>query len=431
MGYIYDYQEQTTDQPENQLSEPQVINYLQEAVRDDKDLNQLRHREMLRLAEGKSEMGLDRYIEALIDLAILTDQSNPRKNASDGRRSPRNANQLEIVPDYEEEQSSDDDDDSVEDTETSCMIHRVVSKHTSGYLSPEKWDKLNIETRNAIRAMTPEKHQELYESLREAPSDSSEPREVNNTETSASGPEDTDEISTEKVVTDGDRIIQQVIKDMSKAKKVAKAAAQYKKAGNSKSNVHPADTRKMMSQPKGNKKRSGFTVRWKRSSLPPPTDTELLLCSEDFFGSDEKEWLETKRAMHNSHDPPTPKETWDKTLLIARDIEARKALCNELKTEVPLTLPDEKSSEKSIGNSSVCRNTTTSTQLVLWVGQEYIEAYCRGCRTLGYTEEHCEDCYDLNHYDEDGNTIESIGSDCVPERFVTTFTADGSFIARK
>ena len=150
MSYIYDYQEQTTDRPENQLSEPQVINYLQEAVRDDKDLNQLHHREMLRLAEGKPEMGLDRYIEALIDLAILTDQSNPRKNASDGRRPPRNANRLEIGPDYEDEQSSDgDDDDSVEDAETSYMIHRVVSKHTSGYISPEKWDKLNVETRKS------------------------------------------------------------------------------------------------------------------------------------------------------------------------------------------------------------------------------------------------------------------------------------------
>ena len=142
MSYIYDYQEQTSDRPENQLSEPQVINYLQEAVRDDKDLNQLRHREMLRLAEGKPEMGLDRCIEALIDLAILTDQSNPRKNASDGRRSSCNAHRLEIGPDYEDEQISDDDDDSVEGTDTSYMIHRVASKHTSGCISPEKWDKL-------------------------------------------------------------------------------------------------------------------------------------------------------------------------------------------------------------------------------------------------------------------------------------------------
>ena len=343
VSYTYDYQEQTTDRPENQLSESQVINYLQEAVRDDKDLNQLRHREMLRLAEGKPEMGLDRYIEGLIDLTILTDQSNPRKNASDGRRPPRNANRLEIGPDYEDEQSSDgDDDDSVEDTETSYMIHRVVSKHTSGYISPEKWDKLNVETRNALRAMTPEKRQELYESLREAPSDSSGPREVNNTETSASGPEDTVKISKEKVVTDGDLIVQQVIKDMSKAKKVAKAAAQYKKAGNTKSEAHPADTRKMMSQPKGKQKRSGFTVRWERLRLPPPTDTELILRSEDPLGSDERKWLETKRAVHNSPNPPTPKEAWDKTLLIARDIEARTAICDELKTEVPLVPPDEK-----------------------------------------------------------------------------------------
>jgi hypothetical protein len=91
VNYIYDCQEQTSDRPENQPAEPQVINYLQEAVRDDNDLNHLRHREMLRISEGKVEMSLGRHIEALVDLAILTDQSNPRKNASDGRRSPRNA----------------------------------------------------------------------------------------------------------------------------------------------------------------------------------------------------------------------------------------------------------------------------------------------------------------------------------------------------
>ena len=460
VSYIYDYQEQTTDRPENQLSEPQVINYLQEAVRDDKDLNQLRHREMLRLAEGKPEMGLDRYIEALIDLAILTDQSNPRKNASDGRRSPRSANRLEIGPDYEDEQSSDDDDDSVEDTETSYMIHRVVSKHTSGYISPEKWDKLNVETRNALRAMTPEKRQELYESLREAPADSSGSREVNNTEISASGPEDTTETPKEKVTTDGDLIVQQVIKDMGKAKKAAKAAAQSKKAGNTKSEAHPGDTRKMMSQSKGNQKRSGFTVKWKRSSLPPPTDTELLLHGEDVCGIDEREWLKTKRAMHNPQDPPTPKETWDRTLLIAKDIETRKAVCDELKTEVHLVPPDENNSEKSVVvEQLVCtvsctnaqstpitqeslalplldemlasaaelqrhRDSTTNAlrlRLPSWAGQEYTQAFCIGCRARCYTEEYCEDCYDLNHYDEDGNTVESIGPDCVPESYVTTF----------
>ena len=75
--------------------------------------------------------------------------------------------------------------------------------------------------------MTPEKRQELYESLREAPSDSGGSREVNNTETSASDPEDSVEPSTEKVVTDGDQVVQQAVHDMSKAKKVAKAAAQY------------------------------------------------------------------------------------------------------------------------------------------------------------------------------------------------------------
>ena len=174
------------------------------------------------------------------------------------------------------------------------MIHLVVSKHTSGYISPEKWDKLNVETRDALRAMTPEKRQELYESLREAPADSSGSREVNNTEISASGPEDTTETPKEKVTTDGDLIVQQVIKDMGKAKKAAKAAAQYKKAGNTKSEAHPGDTRKMMSQPKGNQKRSGFTVRWRGSSLHPPTDTEQLLIGSEWSAADEREWLRTK-----------------------------------------------------------------------------------------------------------------------------------------
>ena len=127
--------------------------------------------------------------------------------------------------------------------------------------------------------------------------------------------------------------------------------------------------------------------------------------------------------MHNSHDPPTPKEAWDRTLLIARDIEARKAVCDELKTEVHLIPPDEKNSEESVANESGCRETTNTLRLRLpsWAGQEYTQAFCIGCRTRCYTEEYCKDCYDLNHYDEDGNTVESIGPDCVPESYVTTF----------
>jgi hypothetical protein len=134
---IYDCQEQTVDQPENQLADPQVLNYLQEAVRDDNDLNSLRHREMLRFVDGKGEMGLVRYIEALINLAVLTDQSNPRKNASDGCHLHRNVNQLKIEPDYENDQDSDDDDNSVGETTMSYLIHRTVSKNTKGYISPE------------------------------------------------------------------------------------------------------------------------------------------------------------------------------------------------------------------------------------------------------------------------------------------------------
>jgi hypothetical protein len=156
VNYIYDYQEQTADRTENQLAEPQVLNYLQEAVRDDNDLNGLRHREVLRFANGKGEMRLVRYIEALIDLAMLTDQSNPRKNASDGRQPHHNANRLEIEPDHEDDQDSVGDDDSVGKTTMSYLIHRIVSKNTKDYISLEKWEKLTVETRLTLRGMTPE-----------------------------------------------------------------------------------------------------------------------------------------------------------------------------------------------------------------------------------------------------------------------------------
>ena len=156
VNYMCDCQEQTADRAENQLAEPQVLNYLQEAVRDDKDLNHMRHQEMLRLSDGKDAMELGRYIEALTDLAILTDQSNPRKNASDGCRAFRKANTLTIEPDYGDDQSSQDEDNSFVETGMSYLIHRVVSKNTKGYISLESWEKLNVETQRILRGMTPE-----------------------------------------------------------------------------------------------------------------------------------------------------------------------------------------------------------------------------------------------------------------------------------
>ena len=315
VNYICDYQEQTSERPENQLAEPQVINYLQEAVRDDKDLNHLRHREMPRITEGKVKMSLGRYIEALVDLGILTDQSNPRKNASDGRRSPRNAHRLEIEPDYGDDQDSEDEEDSVGESAMSYLIHRVVSKNTTGHISPEKWDKLNVETRRTLRGMTPEKRQELHESPREDPTDSGGPREVNNAESSTSDTEDSVKPSSETVVADGDRVVQQAARDMNKAKKAAKAAALYKKAGNSRSDAHPADARKMMSQPKGKQKRSGFMAKWKPSLMPLfqtlscywPVRTFSAVIRRVWSDArssrlSEKEWLVAKRVMQKSNE---------------------------------------------------------------------------------------------------------------------------------
>ena len=178
-------------------------NYLQEAVRDDKDLNHLRHREMLRLSDGKDEMGLGRYIKALTDLAILTDQSNPRKNASDGRW-PRKANLLKIEPDYNDDQSSEDEDDSIGKTAMFCLIHRALSKNTKGHISPERWERLTVETRRTLHSMTPEDCQQLYESLSDEPSSPGGSHEANTTETTAPDNKDSVNTTLETVITDGD-----------------------------------------------------------------------------------------------------------------------------------------------------------------------------------------------------------------------------------
>jgi hypothetical protein len=94
-----------------------------------------------------------------------------------------------------------------------------------------------------------------------------------------------------------------------------------------------------------------------------------------------------------------------------RNIEARKGVCDELKTEVSLIPPDEKDSGESIANGSDSPDTVNSHRSSRWEGQDYIEAHCMGCRQRRYTEDYCADCYELSHYDEDGNTIESVGSD--------------------
>jgi hypothetical protein len=55
---MYEYHEHTHGREEAQVSQSQLLTYLQEAVSLDRDLNQLRLDQMLRMSQGKTLMVL-------------------------------------------------------------------------------------------------------------------------------------------------------------------------------------------------------------------------------------------------------------------------------------------------------------------------------------------------------------------------------------
>jgi hypothetical protein len=75
---MYNYLEHTHGCEEAQMSQHQLLSYLQEAVSLDKDLNRLRLDQMLRMSQGKTIMVLTQYMDALNDIAALTDRASPR-----------------------------------------------------------------------------------------------------------------------------------------------------------------------------------------------------------------------------------------------------------------------------------------------------------------------------------------------------------------
>jgi hypothetical protein len=66
---------------EAQVSQSQLLTYLQEAVSLDNELNQLRLDQMLRMSQGKTIMLLTQYLDALDNAAALADKATPQKGA--------------------------------------------------------------------------------------------------------------------------------------------------------------------------------------------------------------------------------------------------------------------------------------------------------------------------------------------------------------
>jgi hypothetical protein len=75
---MYNYLEQTHGRADAQMSQPQTLSYLQEAVSMDSELNQLRHTKMIRRSQGKGGMDLTQYMDALDDLAVLARKPDGR-----------------------------------------------------------------------------------------------------------------------------------------------------------------------------------------------------------------------------------------------------------------------------------------------------------------------------------------------------------------
>jgi hypothetical protein len=106
-------------------------------------------------------------------------------------------------------------------------------------------------------------------------------------------------------IADGDQIIQAAIRDVNKQKKVSKAAAQCKKAGTTKMDTHPADSRKIMSQKGGKQKRSQFMAQRMTPATTCPMETTGLELSDHLFNDDEE-------CTSEAHSSVSPEQAWHK-----------------------------------------------------------------------------------------------------------------------
>jgi hypothetical protein len=150
---MYNYLEHTHGREEAQMSQSQLLSYLQEAVSLDRDLNRMRHDQMLRVSQGKTTMVLTQCMDALNDIAALADKASPRTGGSGktgGLGSRHRANWTEFGCDLDDDDNNDKDDDVAtntfnEDGVNFYLVHKIAQKKQIGLISGENWAKLSAE----------------------------------------------------------------------------------------------------------------------------------------------------------------------------------------------------------------------------------------------------------------------------------------------
>jgi hypothetical protein len=160
---MYDYVEHH-GRAEAQMSQNQLLTYLQEAVNLDPDLNQLGLDQMLCMPQGKTLMVLPQYMEALNNIAALADKALPRTGGSGGRDwgGGCQANWTEFGGDSDNDGDSNRSNDTLaddgftKDEVISYLVHSMAQKKNLRFISSEKWAKLSVECRKYLCDMSPD-----------------------------------------------------------------------------------------------------------------------------------------------------------------------------------------------------------------------------------------------------------------------------------
>jgi hypothetical protein len=227
---MYNYLEHTLGCEETQMSQSQLLSYLQEAVSLDRDLNQLRDDQMFRMSPGKTIMVLTQFMDALNDIAALADKTSPRAGGSGktgGSGGRHQVNWTEFGCDSDDDDDTNENDDVIADTFNedkviSYLVHKIAQKKQIGFISEEKWAKLSAECRKYLCDMSPDARAELCTSLANEMQGGGGNLEVNSAKTSGQDSDaDKEDMTGTNAPTDGCAMVQEAIRDMTKKKKAA------------------------------------------------------------------------------------------------------------------------------------------------------------------------------------------------------------------
>ena len=316
--------------------------------------------------------------------------------------------------------NDDDSDESLsgdrfsEDEVVHYLVHKVGFQKQLGFISGEKWTQLSAECRKYIRDMPLDLRNELCESLASEMRGEGGTLEANLANTSGQSSDDGTGKPDDDPATDGGLMVLEAVRDLAKKKK---AADQSKTAGTTRKDAHPGDNRGMMSQNRGkrNGRRSGYTAqRSLPTTLPTqgddpirtdrgtPTQTagNSIGLSEDLFGGKGNRTDTNTNPSGHTHQ---------------ESVEMSVIHAGVAQRDSPIDVPTKQDATGGLTSltdkSDASRRSNIPTPVSRREGPGHTEAYCDYCNQRGWSEDYCPDCYDLNHRDEDGDTVTSIRSD--------------------